>query len=440
MLDCVTDLLDMGCYEISLGDTVGVGVPADVGSLIRFLVDAHIPVDRLAGHFHDTYGQAVANVWAAYRLGVRVFDSSVAGLGGCPYAPGAKGNLATEDLVYSLHQAGVETGIDLQSLVQTGIWISQKLGMPNSSRAGAALAAKAKGTNKSNKPQPVKAVLDWEKQTSADGIEIWKAGTNLNVVLNRPEKGNVLTAAMISHLTGVFEDAACDSSITRIALTARGKFFCTGMDLGRETSPVAQGGTAAEAQYDRLFRLFEAIDKAPQVTIACLQGMAFGGGVGLAFACDIRLMSDRAGIRLSEVRLGLAPATISKYVIRELGPAFSREAMLSARVVTSQELHRLGKVAAVIRESDWDGMLDRYLAGLRQCAPEASTLAKDLVRLSWEEGGGGEKQAAGIRDLFGRMMRPDGESAYGLSQFQKGNKSCDWDAHTLSKSKNKSRL
>ncbi|POR38869.1 Putative acyl-CoA synthetase YngI [Tolypocladium paradoxum] len=146
VLNCSRQLLDMGCYEISLGDTVGVGVPTDVPRLVRYLIDAGIPVERLAGHFHDTYGQAIANVWAANDCGTRVFDSSVAGLEGCPYAPGAKGNLATEDLVYTLHRAGFDTGVDLAKLVDAGVWISQQLCVPNSSRAGSALAVKAVAT------------------------------------------------------------------------------------------------------------------------------------------------------------------------------------------------------------------------------------------------------------------------------------------------------
>lgn len=92
-------MLEMGCYEISLGDTIGVGTPAQVEKLLSLLL-RNIPPEKLAGHFHDTYGQAVANAVRAYRLGIRIFDSSVGGLGGCPYAKGAKGNVATEDLVY----------------------------------------------------------------------------------------------------------------------------------------------------------------------------------------------------------------------------------------------------------------------------------------------------------------------------------------------------
>lgn len=439
VLNCSRQLLDMGCYEVSLGDTVGVGVPTDVQSLVRNLLDAGIPVERLAGHFHDTYGQAIANVWAAYHCGIRVFDSSVAGLGGCPYAPGAKGNLATEDLVYSLHRAGLDTGVDLAKLVDAGVWISKQLSAPNSSRAGIALAVKAATTPQRQNSLP--SSLEWVKQPAEDGIEIFRSGTNLKIVLNRPKNGNALTASMISHLTGLFETARSDPCITRIALTARGRFFCTGMDLGKGTSPVAQGGDAADAQYSRLKRLFEAIDNAPQVTIACLQGSAFGGGVGLAFACDIRLMTATASIRLTEVRLGLAPATISKYVIRELGAALAREAMLSARTVSAQELLRLGKVAAVLENSiDPQAAVDDYLVRLRQCAPRASALTKDLVRLSWLEGGGGEKQATGIRQVFDEMMAEDSESKYGLHQFQSGEKECDWDAYTLSKTRNKARL
>lgn len=127
VLSCVQELLAMGCYEVSLGDTLGVGNPAKVRSLVTYLLENNIPVDQLAGHFHDTYGQGVANVWQAYQCGMRVFDSSVGGLGGCPYAPGAKGNVATEDLVYLLENAGVDTGVDLLRVIETAAWISDRL-------------------------------------------------------------------------------------------------------------------------------------------------------------------------------------------------------------------------------------------------------------------------------------------------------------------------
>ena len=440
--DCTKQLLEMGCYEVSLGDTIGVGVPTDTHKLFRYLIDAGIPSSSLAGHFHDTYGQAIANVWAAYETGIRTFDSSVGGLGGCPYAPGAKGNVATEDLVYSLHQAGIDTGVDLPKLCNIGDWITRELSIPNSSRAGAALVSKQNPTTQSvatDSPPPI-TKLDWKPQPAAEGLQMYRSGTNLKLVLDRPRNGNALTETMIAHLTKIFEDAASDESITRIAITANGKFFCTGMDLSTGSSPVAQSHSATDAQFNRLFRLFEAIDRAPQVTVACVQGSAFGGGVGLALVCDIRLMVKTASLRLSEVRLGLAPATISKYVIRELGIPLAREAMLSARPLSATELKSLGKVSVVIdREEESSAELDNYLTSLRSSAPHASKLTKELVKYAWMDAGG-EGQAVGIKKIFTEIMAPQSESAYGLKQFQNRVKDVDWDAYRLSKLSTKAKL
>ena len=131
----------MGCYEVSLGDTIGAGTPATVLRMLE-AVAKRVPVEKLAGHYHDTYGMAVANIHASYQFGLRVFDSSVAGLGGCPYAKGATGNVATEDVVYLLDGLGAETGIDLQKLVDCGAWISAQLGREPASRVTRALLAK----------------------------------------------------------------------------------------------------------------------------------------------------------------------------------------------------------------------------------------------------------------------------------------------------------
>jgi isopropylmalate/homocitrate/citramalate synthase len=131
-------LMRMGCDEISLGDTIGVGTPADANALVN-AVAAVVPLERLAVHFHDTYGQALANILACLDAGVRIVDASVSGLGGCPYASGASGNVASEDVVYMLHGLGLETGIDLAELAKTGAWISNLLERPNNSKAGLAL-------------------------------------------------------------------------------------------------------------------------------------------------------------------------------------------------------------------------------------------------------------------------------------------------------------
>jgi hydroxymethylglutaryl-CoA lyase len=134
-------LFEMGCFEISLGDTIGVGAPTRVKGLID-CVGAHVPVAALAGHFHDTYGMAAANVVAALEMGVSVFDASVGGLGGCPYAAGASGNVATEDLVWLFNRMGIATGIDLDALVDCAVWISSLLGRAPGSRVAQAISAR----------------------------------------------------------------------------------------------------------------------------------------------------------------------------------------------------------------------------------------------------------------------------------------------------------
>jgi hydroxymethylglutaryl-CoA lyase len=139
--DVAARLMELGCQEISLVDTIGTGTPVTVIAMLE-AVARRVPIDKLAGHFHDTYGMAVANVYASYQFGLRVFDSSVAGLGGCPYAPGATGNVATEDLVYLLNGLGVATGIDLQRLVECADWISKQLGRAPASLVMRALLAK----------------------------------------------------------------------------------------------------------------------------------------------------------------------------------------------------------------------------------------------------------------------------------------------------------
>jgi hydroxymethylglutaryl-CoA lyase len=134
-------LYDMGCYEISLGDTIGAGTPGKTQAMIE-ACSKRVPAAKLAGHYHDTYGQAIANIYASMELGVATFDSSVSGLGGCPYAKGASGNVATEDVLYMLKGLGVETGVDLDKVVDTGLWISAFLRREPGSKAGRAIAAK----------------------------------------------------------------------------------------------------------------------------------------------------------------------------------------------------------------------------------------------------------------------------------------------------------
>jgi hydroxymethylglutaryl-CoA lyase len=135
-------LLELGCYEVYLGDTIGVGTPGQAQKLIDVVAEK-VPLNRLAVHFHDTYGQALANILAVLERGIAVVDSSVAGLGGCPYAPGATGNVATEDLLYMLNGLGIETGVDLDLLIDAGNFISGFFGRPSGSRVARARSGSA---------------------------------------------------------------------------------------------------------------------------------------------------------------------------------------------------------------------------------------------------------------------------------------------------------
>ena len=133
-------LFDLGCYEISLGDTIGVGTPLKVQTMLAEVSKA-VPMDKLAGHFHNTYGMAIANIYASLQMGMAVFDASVAGLGGCPYAKGASGNVATEDVVYLLNGLGIDSGVDLTSVVETAVWVSAQLGRAPASNVAKVLSA-----------------------------------------------------------------------------------------------------------------------------------------------------------------------------------------------------------------------------------------------------------------------------------------------------------
>jgi hydroxymethylglutaryl-CoA lyase len=141
--DVAAALYEMGCYEVSLGDTIGTGTPGKARAMIEACA-RRVPIGKLAGHYHDTYGQALANIYASLEMGVATYDASVAGLGGCPYAAGASGNVATEDVVYMLNGLGVHTGVDLERLVDIGEWICAILKKDPTSKAGRALAAKKK--------------------------------------------------------------------------------------------------------------------------------------------------------------------------------------------------------------------------------------------------------------------------------------------------------
>jgi hydroxymethylglutaryl-CoA lyase len=410
-------LLNAGCYEVSLGDTTGVGTPADVQKLLLAMFKV-VPADSLAGHFHDTYGQAIANVVKAYDMGIRTFDSSVAGLGGCPFAKGAKGNLSTEDLLYTLQGMGVKTGVDLDKVVATGTWISKQLNIPNGSRAGVALAANPRRvTSVTAKPTGSRRV--WNVVASTPEYQVRRSGVNLYITLTRPRNGNALTLAMIKSLTQLFNQLSTDETVFHIIVGAEGKYFCTGMDL--------IGPGTSEERFNSLKELFHSIDTSPKVTIAAINGPCLGGGVGLALVCDIRLATSSATFKLSEVRLGLCPATISKYIIREMGFAFARRSMLTAREVKPEELALSQIVHRVVTDQEaLKNELDQLLDEMRFVAPHALALTKGLLTAAWVNAGGKEQDRV-IETSFKDMMVEGSESERAIEAFRKGIKEVNWE-------------
>lgn len=426
MLRVVRQFLDMGCYEVGLGDTLGVGTAKDTQDLLEVLL-AEIPADRLAGHFHDTYGQGIANLFRANEMGIKTFDSSVAGLGGCPYAPGARGNVATEDVVYSLEKAGVNTGVNLDKLVDVGQWISQQLKIPYGSRAGAALASKRTSAGKQEVPASSKSTTPsryWTKAKDTGEYRVSRAGTALKITLTRPKHGNSMTAAMLEGLTNLFRDLQKDPSVYHVVLESEGKYFCTGMDLSGGTD--ISDMSAESNYYTKVAALFDAIDRVPQTTIALVDGPCFGGGVGLTFVCDVRLVSPKASWTLSEAKIGVSPAIISKFLVREWGASIAREGMLSGRTITPAELLRVGAVHRMTADGQsLDDSLGSYLDQLEKCAPRSAAVNKELTRIGWC-GPESKPQADLIEKTFHSMTQPGSEGQHGIQQFQKKSRSFSW--------------
>ena len=418
--------LEMGCYEVGLGDTLGVGTPYDTEKLLRVLFTEIAP-EKLAGHYHDTYGQAVANVVKSYDMGLRAFDSSVAGLGGCPYAKGATGNVATEDLVYMFDRAGVSTGVDLPQLSEVGAWISEKVSLRNNSRAGSALVAKDRSSGTESKSEETTTSKPEWKVVSDDGEHrVSRAGNVVKITLTRTRNGNALSNSMLEGITNLFHTLAKDQSVFQIVLEAEGKFFCTGMDLSASGSTASNDAKLKEDYYAKVEALFSSIMNSPQTTIAVIDGLSFGGGVGLAFACDVRLVSSNARFTMTEIKLGLSPATISRHIIRELGIPFAREAMLSGRTLNPQELHNIGAVHGIASsKEDLDKMATEYLDKMRNCAPRSAAAIKELVTIGWKDPGG-DAQTRYIKQVFAEMLVPGSEGEYGMAQFRKKVKNIDW--------------
>ena len=231
---------------------------------------------------------------------------------------------------------------------------------------------------------------------------------------------------MVEGIVSLFDSLAKDPTVFHIVLDAEGKYFCTGMDLSASGSSASNDAKIKAEYYEKVEGLFSAITNSPQTTIAVVDGLCYGGGVGLAFACDVRLVASHARFTMTEIKLGLSPATISRHMIREWGIPFAREAMLSGRAVDPVELKNIGAVHGIASsQEDLDKMTTEYLAGLRNCAPRSAAACKELVRMGWKDPGG-EKQTQLVKRVFAEMMLPGSEGEHGMAQFRKKIKKIDW--------------
>lgn len=238
---------------------------------------------------------------------------------------------------------------------------------------------------------------------------------------------------MVQGITGLFNSLAKDPSVFHIILNAEGKFYCTGMDLSASGSTASNSKDRKDEYYQIIEDLFSSILNSPQTTIAVVDGLCFGGGVGLAFACDVRLVSPKARFTMTEIKLGLSPATISRHIVREWGISLAREAMLSGRTVTPEELKSVGAVHHIAESAEGtEKMVNEYLQGLQNSAPRSATACKELVRLGWVDPGGLE-QTRYVKQVFAEMITPGSEGEHGMAEFRKKNKNVDWGAFWAAK-------
>ena len=274
-----------------------------------------------------------------------------------------------------------------------------------------------------SEPKTAKDDVFWAKIHHGDGFEVSRRDRTIKITLDRPDQGNALTLNLTKDLTSVFSRYSSDNSVHRIVLTARGRYFCTGMHLQEDlfTSP-AQRGSALQD-------LFRAIDTCPKTTIAVINGPAFGGGVGLAMVCDIRLAVENAYFCLSEAKLGLCPAIVSRYLVREWGVSLVRMAMLTARKIQPHTLSNIGVLHAIAQDQvGLDNTLDRMLSDLMLVAPQASANTKKLLAEVVADDRALDRLAL---DVFQDMFSENSEARYGVAQFRDGNRNVNWDNVTV---------
>ncbi|KAB8075704.1 ClpP/crotonase-like domain-containing protein [Aspergillus leporis] len=264
------------------------------------------------------------------------------------------------------------------------------------------------------------ATKSWATVQNHEGYKVSRKGGTVRLCLDRPHRGNSLTFTMIKEITSLFEQLSMDDSVHRIIVTGRGSYFCTGLHLKEDLF------ISVAERCNALQELFSTIDTCPKTTMAVINGPAFGGGVGLATVCDVRIALSTAFFCLSEVKLGLCPATISKFLVREWGISFARMAMLTGRRVKSQLLYDAGVIHALAVDIDaLEKVMEEFLNDLRLAAPQAASLCKMMVREAVSGHNADIDKMAG--EVFETMLAHGSEASHGIAQFNMGVKDIVWE-------------
>lgn len=316
--DAVEQLLTLGAYEVSIGDTTGSGTPKLVENLIQVLKTRGVLIERIAFHFHDTFGRAVDNVACALGHGYRIFDSSAGGLGGCKFAGSPVGNIATENLILAVRQKGLEINLNLDGIIRASNYIHQRLGHTPACQI---TVERSRTMALPEIRQLVPKVL--VKPVSAYSSQVINVAVDERgvayVSLNKGKKSNCFDEHLIAEITNLFQKLDKDNDVKVVVLSGEGKNFSAGADIDWMAKMADAGFDENLADAKKLSAMFESINACGKPVIARVHGAVMGGGNGLVAASDYAIAASSSRFAFSEKKLGIRPSTISAYCVPKLG-------------------------------------------------------------------------------------------------------------------------
>ncbi len=373
------DLLNHGAYEVSLGDTTGIGTIESLKELHAALMSYGIPKDKIVWHFHDPEGKAAHLVEWCYKHGYSRFDSSTGGIGGSSNAGVKAKNISTEDMEQCAKALEAPTGIVRDKLLIAADFVLRKLGMAERSLfyvPGEVVAAEAKPYDGS-----ANVTNDDSKYKFANlkiGVKTDKNGKNIaSVSLNKKDKLNAFDDAVIQDITLAFRELGQESGVDAIMLCGEGSAFCSGGDLTWMQRMIGYTKEENIADAKKLFDMYEMIKKCPKPTIARVHGIAYAGALGLIAACDHSVAAGGTEFCISEVKLGLRPSTICAFLLDKLGAHNMRVLATSGDVFYANRASDYGLIGDVVP-------LENLNSKVEYAASIAASIGKEALRDSFE--------------------------------------------------------